>query len=133
MAYARWRVTNSQFDPPFSVVPRLDISTHPCLQVIDVVLDSESWRVVNFYHDVWDDSSLQALIDLDIDATTPTLVVGGFNTHSPSWSPPGVPHSAWVGWLEEWAATNLLSLANTPGEITWRGAEHERDSVIDLV
>ena len=27
---------------------------------------------------------------------------------------------------------NILTLANTPGEITRKGAEHERDSVIDL-
>ena len=29
-------------------------------------------------------------------------------------------------------ATNLLTLANTPGEITRKGADHEWDSVIDL-
>jgi hypothetical protein len=27
---------------------------------------------------------------------------------------------------------NLLTLANAPGEITWKGANHERDSVINL-
>ena len=30
-------------------------------------------------------------------------------------------------------ASNLLTLANSPGEITQRGAEHEHNSVIDLV
>jgi hypothetical protein len=58
MAYARRRAINPQFDPPFTIVPRIDISAHPCLQVLDVVLDGESWRVINFYHDTRDDSSL---------------------------------------------------------------------------
>jgi hypothetical protein len=132
MAYARRRATNAQFEPPFSIVPRLDISAHPCLQVLDVVFDRELWRVINFYHDVRDNSSLQALTSLDIDAITPTLVVGDFNTHSPSWSPSDILRSGWAGHVEEWAATNLLTLANTPGEVTRRGADHERDSVIDL-
>jgi len=69
---------------------------------------------------------------MDIDANIPTLVVGDFNTHSPSWSPPDIPRSWWAGKIEEWAATNLLALANQPGEITQCGAEHECDSVIDL-
>jgi hypothetical protein len=98
-----------------------------------VVFDQEVWRIINFYHDVRDNSSLQALISLDIDAVTPTLVVGDFNAHSPSWSPPGIPWSSGAGHIEEWAATNLLTLANNPGEITRRGADHEHDSVIDLV
>ena len=34
--------------------------------------------------------------------------------------------------MEEWAAFNLLTLANDPGVITRKGAELERDSVIDL-
>jgi hypothetical protein len=120
MAYARRRATNSQFDSPFSSVPRLDISTHQCLQVLDVVLDRETWRVINFYHDVRDESSLQALISLDINASTPILVVGDFNTllemvpfrhtpvnlggtpggmsrHEPTYTSqqPGGDHSAW--------------------------------------
>jgi Endonuclease-reverse transcriptase len=60
------------------------------------------------------------------------LIVGDFNTHSPAWSPVDIPRSSWAGRIEEWAATNLLTLANNPGEITRRGADHERDSVIDL-
>jgi len=132
MAYAcRWAM-NPWFDPPFTIVPRLDISTHPCLQILDVVFDGELWCVVNFYHDVRDNSSLQVLTFLDIDATTPTLVVGDFNTHSPTWSPLDIPQSGWAGRIEEWAAINLLVLANNPGEITRRGAKHERNSVIDL-
>jgi hypothetical protein len=129
MAYAR---KHNPGAPHFSAVPRLDLSTHPTLQIIDVVFDNEKWQVINFYHDVLDITSRQALLALDIDAITPTLVIGDFNTHSRTWSPPDVARSTWANDVEEWAAANLLALANTPGEVTRRGAEHERDSVIDL-
>lgn len=129
MAYARKHNPNAQ---PFSVVPRLDISSHPTLQVLDVVFDNEQWQVINFYHDVRDDTSLKALLELDIEATTPTLVIGDFNAHSQRWSQQGATRSTCATAIEEWAAANLLALANNPGEITRRGADHERDSVIDL-
>jgi hypothetical protein len=88
--------------------------------------------VINFYHDVRDPSSLDALLGLDIDAVIPTLVIGDFNCHSQSWSPPDIPRSRRANCLEEWTATNLLTLANTPGVITRKGANNDRDSVIDL-
>ena len=75
---------------------------------------------------------MQALLALDIDATIPTLVIGDFNTHSRTWSPAGIPRSLWAERVEEWVTVNLLTLANNPGEITRKGAAHERDSVIDL-
>ena len=114
------------------MVPRLDICPHPTVQVLDLIFDNEEWRVINFYHDVRDNSSLDALLSLDIDAIIPTLIIGDFNAHSQAWSPPDVPRSRGATRIEEWAATNLLTLANTPGEITRKGANHERDSVIDL-
>lgn len=129
MAYAR---KHNQDTAHFTAVPRLDLSSHPTLQVIDVVFDNENWRVINFYHDIRDNTSIQALLNLDIDAITPTLIMGDFNTHSQTWSTPDATRSHWAGRIEEWAATNLLSLANDPGVTTRRGAGHERDSVIDL-
>lgn len=116
----------------FTVVPRIDVCMHPTIQVLDLIFDKEQWRVINFYHDVRDDSCLQKLLEIDIDAITPTLVIGDFNTHSRAWSPHDVTQSRWAGRLEDWAARNLLTLANNPGEITRKGASHERDSVIDL-
>jgi Reverse transcriptase (RNA-dependent DNA polymerase)/Endonuclease-reverse transcriptase len=132
MAYARKRSQDDHDTPLFTVGPRTDIANHPCLQVLDIILDNEQWRVINVYHDARDISGLNMLLNIDISATTPTLIIGDFNTHSPSWSPPDTPRSHWAGRLEEWAAINLLTLANNPGEITRRGAEHERDAVIDL-
>ena len=75
----------------FIVVPCIDICPHPTIQVLDVVFDKEQWRVINFYHDVRDALSLDALLDLDIDAVIPTLVIGDFNAHSQTWSPLDVP------------------------------------------
>ena len=132
MAYARKNSAQYSRAPHFTVVPRIDICSHPTLQVLDIILNKEQWRVINFYHDVRDNTSLQALLALDIDATIPTLLIGDFNLHARSWSLPDTPRSPQATLFEEWAEANLLNLANNPGDITRRGAEHERDSVIDL-
>ena len=133
MTYARKNSARNRDTPHFTVVPRIDICSHPTLQVMDIIIDNDIWRVINFYHDVRDNTSLQALLALDIDATTPTLLAGDFNIHAQAWSPPDIRRSTQATRLEVWAATNLLTLANNPGEITRRGADQERDSVIDLV
>ena len=100
--------------------------------MLDLIFDNKQWRVINFYNNVRDSSSLDALLGLNIDATVPTLVIGDFNAHSREWSPADVSRSTDAGRIEVWAAVNLLTLANTPREITRRGANHEKDSVIDL-
>lgn len=71
------------------MVNRLDLAHHPCLQVIDIQLGGEEWRVINFYNDVDDPSAFRALKELDLDATIPTLLVGDFNFHSRLWLPRG--------------------------------------------
>jgi hypothetical protein len=108
MAYARKQTQNTRNNTHFTVVPRIDICPHPTVQVLDLIFDKEQWRVINFYHDVRDASSLDTLLGLDIDAIVPTLVIGNFNTHSQTWSPPDVPRSSGATRLEEWAAMNLL-------------------------
>lgn len=70
-------------------INRLDLASHPCLQVIDVLVGRETWRVINFYNDVDVPSALRALMGLELDSTIPTLLVGDFNLHSHSWSPIG--------------------------------------------
>ena len=75
MAYACKPSASSPNAPVFSTVPRLDICAYPTLQVLDVIFDNEQWQVINFYHDVRDNTSLQVLLELDIDAIIPTLVV----------------------------------------------------------
>ena len=53
MAYAckpTQRPTNTLW---FTVVPQLDICSHPMLQVLDIVFDDgKTWQVINFYHDI---------------------------------------------------------------------------------
>jgi hypothetical protein len=45
-------------------------------------------RVINFYNDVDDATSLNTLLSLDLDPTVPTLLLGDFNLHSRSGPPP---------------------------------------------
>ena len=52
MAYARRRVIDPKAEAPFTVVPCNNISDHPCIQVLDIVFDTTSWQIINFYHDV---------------------------------------------------------------------------------
>jgi hypothetical protein len=133
MAYVRKQTQHKASTTHFTVVPHLDVCSHPTVQVLDLIFDKEQWRVINFYHhDVKDSLSLDTLSGLDIDAITPTLIIGDFNAHSEEWSPRGVLHSKGARRIEEWAAMNLLTLANTPGEITRRGANLDKDSVLDL-
>ena len=82
MAYTQKQTQNMPNATHFTVVLRIDICPHLTIQVLDVVFDKEQWRVINFYHDVRDASSLNALLDLDIDAVIPILVIGDFNAHS---------------------------------------------------
>jgi len=82
MAYSRKQTRQDKDNTHFTVVPRIDICTHPTIQVLDLIFDKEQWRVINFYHDVRDNTCLQRLLEIDIDAIIPTLVIGDFNTHS---------------------------------------------------
>ncbi len=132
-AYTRkrsWEGVNSQ--AMFTAISRLDLCAHPCVMVLDLNFDNSVWRLINFYNDVRDASALDSLLALDLDPLIPTMVTGDFNTHSRTWSPEDVTPSAWAERIEEWAVGNLLVLANEPGRITRRGANHERDSTIDL-
>ena len=97
----------------FNVIARPDLAAHNCLQIVDVISDNQTVRIVNFYNDVRDPSARQALFGLDLhEPHIPTVVCGDFYTHSPSWSLPGATPSPWARDLEDWAATQLLQLAN---------------------
>jgi hypothetical protein len=100
--------------------------------ILELTFDKATWRLINFYNDVSDHSALDTLLSLDLDPNIPTLVTGDFNTHSRTWSPEDITPSPWAERVKEWAVSNLLVLANEPGEITRRGARHERSSTIDL-
>lgn len=67
-----------------SATCRSDLCAHPCVQLLDIQMGREKWRALNVYNDVKDSSALETLIALDLDSTSPTRMVGDFNTHSPS-------------------------------------------------
>jgi hypothetical protein len=117
----------------FNVVARPDLAAHNCLQIIDVMSDDQIVRVINFYNDVRDPSARQALFRLDLhEPHIPTVICGDFNMHSPSWSLPGATPSPWTRDLEDWAATQLLQLANPELQPTRFTRPPARDSIIDL-
>ena len=97
-------------------------------------------RRINFYNDVRDPSARKALFQLDLhEPHIPTQghagvrCSGDSNTHSPSCPLPGATTLAWARDLEDWAATQLLQLAN-PEQVPRRLAQPPaRDSIIDLV
>jgi hypothetical protein len=80
-----------------------------------------------------DPSALDALVALDLDATIPTLLVGDFNLHSPSWSPTGWDMSQGAHRLEEWAASQTLDLLSKPRIPTRMGEGGGCNSTLDLV
>jgi hypothetical protein len=126
MAYSHKLInTHSTEQLPFSVVMHPDICAHPCIQVLDIIHIGEEWWIINVYHDMRDMLGLDTLLTLVLNPFIPTLIMGDFNTHSRSWSPNDVEPSYWAWRLEEWAVSNLLTLANDPGTITHRGADNE--------
>jgi hypothetical protein len=114
------------------MIVRNDLASHPCLLISDIRLGTYYWRVINFYNDVADPSALDALVGLDLDATIPTLLVGDFNLHSPSWSPTGWDTSRGAHRLEEWAAAQTLELLSKPRIPTRMGEGGGRNSTLDL-
>jgi hypothetical protein len=56
-------------------VSRLDLARHLTLLITDHHIGNECLRIINFYHDVNDPSSLQTLTSLDLDCTVSTILV----------------------------------------------------------
>ena len=110
-----------------------DLCSHPTLLITDITVGTHYWRTINFYNDVDDTSSLKALMDLDLDSTIPTLLMGDFNIHSRSWSPTDWTPSHNADRVEEWLATQTFTLLSVPGIPTHRGEGGARDSTLDLV
>src|SRR6267142_2461460 len=90
-------------------------------------------HILNFYHHiVRHHPSLLPLLSFTVDDSSPTLLGGDFNTHSPLWSPPDVPPSRWHDQLEEWLdASGVVSTVPT-GAITHR-APGTRPSLINHI
>jgi hypothetical protein len=114
------------------MVSRNDLVSHPCILLTEVRAGKETWRVLNFYNDVDDPTALRTLLGLDLDPLIPTLLTGDFNLHSFTWSPMGWSPDRKAADLEEWAATQTLSLLSQPGAPTHHGENGARDSTINL-
>jgi hypothetical protein len=114
------------------MIVRNDLVSHPCLLISDFRVSTYYWRVLNFYNNVADPSSLNTLLGLDRDTTIPTLILGDFNLHSTSWSPTGWATSQGAHGLEEWMATQTFELLNKPRFTTRMGEGGARNSTIDL-
>jgi Endonuclease-reverse transcriptase len=127
MAYRRISSTH------FNITNRLDLHSNHHLLTLDVHLGTSSFRIINVYHDSDHRPSLGNITNMDIEPLTPTIIGGDFNTHSHTWSPPGIRASPWVVDLEEWAFSQNLFLTNHPGAPTWKGEGRQRDTTIDLI
>jgi hypothetical protein len=134
MTYIRLHDRYSKFKPNLcQLIVRNDLATHPCILISDIRIGTYYWRVINFYNDTDDPSALNTLLNLDLDATVPMLIMGDFNLHSPSWSPGGWQTSRNSGRLEEWMATHTFNLLTKPRIPTHMGEGGARNSTIDLV
>ena len=133
MTYTRkFTRTHGRKQTPIRTVTRLDLARHPTLLITDHHVNKDCLRIINFYHDVDDPSSFRALTSLDLDPEVPTILVGDFNMHSPSWSPEGWTRSPRSDPFERWAAGQTMELQTGKGDVTRRGREEERPSTLDL-
>jgi hypothetical protein len=112
---------------------RNDLAAHPCILISDILVGHIKWRAINFYNDTANPTALASLLALDLDSTTPTILVGDFNVHSPSWSAADWSQSNSAPRLEEWLATQTFTMLTQPAVPTRRGENGARDSTIDLV
>ncbi len=115
------------------VVMHNDLLAHPCLQLLDIRAHKVHFCVLNFYNDVVDPTTLDTLLHFQFDNSIPHILLGDFNLHSWSWSPPTWTPSAHVSDLEEHLAEFGFSLCNQPGLPTRQGLSTERPSTIDLI
>ena len=133
ITYARkFTRIHSRKQTPIRTVARLDLARHPTILITDHHINQDCIRVVNFYHDVDDPTSIRALTALELDPEVPTILLGDFNMHSPSWSPEGWTRSPRSEAFETWAACQTLELQTGKGDITRRGKLDERPSTLDL-
>jgi hypothetical protein len=134
MTYVRIHDRSSPFRKSFvKHILRNDLCAHPCILITDLVMTDTYWHTINFYNDVDDPSTLTSLLSLDLDPTIPTLLTGDFNLHLRTWSPPDWAQSPTADRVEEWMATQTLTLLSAPGVPTHHGENRGHDSMLDLV
>jgi endonuclease/exonuclease/phosphatase family metal-dependent hydrolase len=127
MAYRRISSTH------FNVTNHLDLTSRHHILTLDIHLGSSAFQAINVYHDTKHQGSLENILGIETDPQIPTIIGGDFNTHSQSWSPPGIRPSSWADKVENWAVSQNLALTSPPGIPTRRGEGNQRDTTIDLI
>ena len=112
---------------------RNDLGCHPSLLIVDVHDRPSLLHTITFYHDVDNKSSMSTLLALNLNPTIPTLLIGDFNLHSPSWSEPGLGHSPQSVAFKAWVAGQTFTLDTPTGTITCRGCDNKCPSMLDLM
>jgi Reverse transcriptase (RNA-dependent DNA polymerase)/Endonuclease-reverse transcriptase len=89
--------------------------------------------IINFYHHVQrHQGNLSHLLDCSLDASSPVLLGGDFNTHSDTWSPGGKRTSPWAPALESWLDDQGFISTVPEGAITRRSTT-SLPSLIDFI
>jgi hypothetical protein len=130
MTYRRKQVNNRL--NPLQIIPHLDLAKHPTILITDIRVHKDTICIINFYNDVDNQTSINTLLQLDLDPTVPTMLVGDFNLHSRTWLPQNWEQSTKAPAFEQWAAMQTLALHTQPRDITRRGLESEHPSTLDL-
>jgi endonuclease/exonuclease/phosphatase family metal-dependent hydrolase len=117
----------------FNITNHLDLASCHHILSLDIHLSSSNFWAINVYHDMEHHSSLDNILNIEMDPCTPTIIGGDFNTHSQMWSPPGIQPSPWADNLEHWAIRQNLGLASPLGILTQRGEGNQCDTTIDLI
>jgi hypothetical protein len=74
----------------FNVTNCLDLASCHHILTLDIHLGSSEFHAINVYHDMDHHTSLNNILNIEMDPHIPTIIGGDFNTHSWMWSPPGI-------------------------------------------
>ena len=119
----------------FNICLREDLSSDPDYMILEVRHGGNKFFIYNIYNqkDQLQSTSPRTFerVLRDTRLLNPSLVLGDFNLHHPSWDPlscqsPGA--ECFVDWTED----NNLTLLNCPGERTFFRPQMERETVLDL-
>ena len=120
-----------------SAQPRPDILNSPDILLMSFTYGDFSFFTVNMYNagPGRNAVSVQSLLNSDLPQATPTLILGDFNLHHPSWSIAATPPcqvTAAANDLVDWTEANAYTLLNSLGHPTRLGQHNQADSIIDL-
>lgn len=117
------------------VTLRADLSADPDCTILEIQQGNTNFFIFNIYNQTCRHRAVQPLpferILWQRQVPGPSIVLGDFNMHHPSWDPES-PISTGVDRLIDWVDENELCLLNTPGQGTFHRPNLNRETVIDL-